>query len=68
VLPSFYVQIFNTAINTIEAVLLVYIAVQAYLNNQAIREKQTSTNQRLDTIFDSLKSYPRKGINTNGKS
>lgn len=58
-LPSLSIQIFNTVVNGIEASLLIYIAVQAYLNNQAIREKQVSANTRLDHIFEALQPKPK---------
>jgi hypothetical protein len=56
-LPSFYIQIFNTAFNVIEAILLCYIALQSWSNNQAIKEKQFHTLTRLDHLTDLTKDY-----------
>jgi hypothetical protein len=56
-LPSFYIQILNTAINVMEAFLLVYIALQSWANNQAIKEKQFHTLSRLDHLTDLTKDY-----------
>jgi hypothetical protein len=57
ILPSFSIQIFNTITNSIEAALLVFIAIQTHLNNQAVKEKQFTINTRLDHILDTLVSH-----------
>lgn len=57
-LPSFYIQLFNTLGNLIEISLIGLIAYLTYKNNKALVERSSNINIKLDrliTLTDPLK-------------
>lgn len=50
-LPSFYIQIFNTFSNLVEVALIGFIAYLTYKNNKAFAYRASNINIKLDRLI-----------------